>query len=76
MRAVRHYNWPKIRKDNLFNLLALRHVDMEEQNGDGAVLQFDFSGGSSLRLNVIEIDIVLADLGTGHPTCLRPGHKF
>ena len=76
VRAVRHYNWPKIRQNNLFNLLALRHVDMEEQNGDGAVLQFDFSGGSSLRLNVIEIDIVLADLGTGHPTCLRPGHKF
>ena len=76
VRAVRHYNWPKIRQNNLFNLLALRHVDMEEQVGGGAVLQFDFSGGSSLRLNVVDIDIVLADLGAGHPTRLRPGHKF
>ena len=76
VQAVRHHNWPKTRQDNLFNLLALRHVDMEEQVGDGAVLQFDFSGGSSLRLNVVDIDIVLADLGAGHPTRLRPGHKF
>ncbi len=76
VQAVRHHNWPKTRQDNLFNLLALRHVDMEEQVGDGAVLQFDFSGGSGLRLNVSDIDIVLSDLGAGHPTRLRPGHKF
>ena len=34
----------------------------------GSWIQFDFSGGSKLRLNVDYVDIVLADLGAGHPT--------
>ena len=37
-------------------------------------LQFEFSGGSSLRLNVDDVDIVLADLDVGHPTSLQPEH--
>ena len=47
---------------------------MAEQAGDGAVLQFEFSGGSSLRLIVDDIDIVLTDLDLGHPTSLQPAH--
>ena len=76
VRTARHYNWPKTSKDELFNLLALRHVDMAEQGTDGVVIQFDFSGGSKLQLNVDYVDIVLADLGVGHPTILQPGHGF
>jgi hypothetical protein len=37
-------------------------------------LQFEFSGGSSLRLLMDEIDITLADLYAGHPTSLQPAH--
>ena len=74
VRSVQHYNWPEKRQYGLFNLLALGLVDMAEQAGDGAVLQFQFSGGSSLRLNVDDIDIVLADLDVGHPTSLQPAH--
>ena len=74
VRSVQHYNWPDTRQYELFNLLALGLVDMAEQAGDGAVLQFEFSGGSSLRLNVDDVDIVLADLDVGHPTSLQPAH--
>ena len=74
VRSVQHYNWPEKRQYGLFNLLALGLVDMAEQAGDGAVLQFQFSGGSSLRLNVDDVDIVLADLDVGHPTSLQPAH--
>lgn len=74
VRSVQHYNWPETRQYELFNLLALGLVDMAEQARDGAVLQFEFSGGSSLRLNVDDVDIVLADLDVGHPTSLQPAH--
>ena len=63
-----------MRQDALFNLLALRHIDMAEQVGEGMSLQFEFSGGSSLRLLTDEIDITLADLDAGHPTSLQPSH--
>ena len=72
--AVRHHNWPDMWQDALFNLLALRHVDMAEQAGEGVGLQFEFSGGSSLRLLMDKIDITLADLNAGQPTSLQPAH--
>ena len=74
VRSVKHYNWPEVRQYELFNLLAFGLVDMAEQQKGGTVLQFEFSGGSSLRLNVDDVDIVLADLDVGHPTSLQPGH--
>ena len=72
--AVQHHNWPEMRQDALFNLLALRHVDMAEKAGEETSLQFEFSGGSSLRLITDKIDIALADLDAGHPTSLQPAH--
>ena len=72
--AVQHHNWPDMRQDALFNLLALRHVDMAEQAGKEMGLQFEFSGGSSLQLLTDEIDITLADLDMGYPTSLQPAH--
>ena len=72
--AVQHHNWPDMRQDALFNLLALRYVDMAKHTGEGVVLQFEFSGGSSLRLLTDDIDITLADLDAGHPTSLQPAH--
>jgi hypothetical protein len=72
--AVQHQNWPDMRQDELFNLLALRYVDMAKHTGKGVGLQFEFSGGSSLRLLTDDIDITLADLDTGHPTSLQPAH--
>ncbi len=74
VRSVQHYNWPEARQYGLFNLLALRLVDMAEKAREGAVLQLEFSGGSSLRLNIDDVDIVLADLDVGHPTSLQPAH--
>ena len=72
--AVQHHNWPDMRQDALFNLLALRYVGMAKHTGEGVVLQFEFSGGSSLRLLTDEIDITLADLDAGNPTSLQPAH--
>ena len=72
--AVQHHNWPDRRQDALFNLLALRYVDMAKHTGEGVGLQFEFSGGSSLRLLTNDIDITLADLDAGHPTSLQPAH--
>ena len=74
--AVQRHNWPDMWQDALFNLLALRRVDMAEQAGEGAGLKFEFSGGSSVRLLMDEIDIALADLDVGHPTSLQPVHDF
>ena len=74
VRYVQHNNWPKTRQNQLFNLLALRLMDMAEQSREGVVLQFEFSGGSSLRLNVDVVDILLVDLDVGHPTSLQPAH--
>ena len=74
VRSVQHCNWPKMPQYELLNLLALVPVDMAEQARAGAILQFEFSGGSSLRLDVDDIDIVLADLDVGHPTSLQPAH--
>ena len=74
VRSVQHHHWPETRQYGLFNLLAFGLVDMAEQAKDGVVLQLQFSGGSSLRLNVDEVDIVLADLDVGHPTSLHPAH--
>ena len=74
VRSVQHCNWPKMPQYELLNLLALVPVDMAEQARAGVILQFEFSGGSSLRLNVDDIDIVLADLDVGHPTSLQPAH--
>ena len=72
--AAQHHNWPDMRQDALFNLLALLYVDMAKNEGEGVGLQFEFSGGSSLRLLTDEIDITLADLDAGHPTSLQPAH--
>jgi hypothetical protein len=47
---------------------------MAKQADEGVGLQFEFSGGSSLRLLTDEIDITLADLDAGHPTSLQPAH--
>ena len=44
--AVRHHNWPDLRQDALFNLLALRYVDMAKHAGESVGLQFEFSGKS------------------------------
>jgi len=74
VRSVQHHNWPEAHQYGLFNLLALGLVDMAEQAGNVVVLQFEFSGGSSLRLNVDDVDIVLADLDARHPTSLQPAH--
>ena len=74
VRSIKHYKWPKTRQYRLFNLLALRLMNMAEQAGDGALLQFEFSGGASLRLHIDDVDIVLADLDVGHPTSLQPAH--
>ncbi len=74
VRSVLQYNWPETRQNGLFNLLALGLVDMAEQARDGLALQFEFSGGSSLRLHVDDVDIMLADLDVGHPTSLQPTH--
>ena len=71
---VQHHNWPDMWQDALFNLLALRRVDMAEQAVEGAGLKFEFSGGSSVRLLMDKIDIALADLDVGHPTSLQPVH--
>ena len=72
--AVQHHNWPDIWQGALFNLLALRYVDMAKNGGEGVGLQFEFSGGSGLRLLTDDIDITLADLDVGHPTSLQPAH--
>lgn len=76
VRSIQQYKWPHKRHQTLFNLLALRHLNMAEHASERAVLQFDFSGGSSLRLNIDDIDIALEDLDAGYPTSLQPAHEL
>ncbi len=76
VRSIQRHKWPSKPLDSLFNLLALRYMDMAEHAGKKAVLQFEFSGVSSLRFNIDDIDIVLEDLDIGYPTSLKPKHKL
>ena len=76
VRSIQHHKWPHKRHLALFNLLALRHMDMAEQADKRAVLQFELSGGSCLRLKIDEIDIALEDLDSGYPTILQPEHDL
>ena len=73
---IQHHKWPDKRHAALFNLLALRYMDMAEQANKRAVLQFEFSGGVDLRLKIDEIDIALEDLDSGYPTSMQPGHDL
>ena len=75
INSVRQYQWPKSRQDTLFNLLALRCLNMAKKARGGYALQLEFSGGSSLRLNVDAIDVLLIDLDQGYPTSLQPSHQ-
>ena len=75
INSVKQYQWPKSRQDTLFNLLALRCLNMAEKARGGYVLQLEFSGGSSLRLNIDAIDVLLIDLDEGYPTSLQPSHQ-
>ena len=74
--STQHHKWPPKRYGAMFNLLALRHIDMAGKSDERAMLQFEFSGGSSLRLKISEIDIALEDIDAGYPTSLQPGHKL
>ena len=74
--SMQHNKWPLKRHQVLFNLLALRHMDMAKHANERDVLQFEFSGGSSLRLEIDKIDIALQDLDPGYPTGLQPMHKL
>ena len=76
VRSIQYRKWPHKRHVALFNVLALRHMDMAKQADKRAVLQFEFSGGSGLRLKIDEIDIALEDLDSGYPTSLHPGHDL
>ena len=62
--------------EELFNLLAMRIIELDKGIIAGQMLQFDFSGGISLRAKVDNIDIVLADLDAGHLTSLHPTHAI
>ena len=73
---IQHQNWPPLRQDALFNLLAMRIIELDKGIIAGQMLQFDFSGGISLRAKVDNIDIVLADLDAGHLTSLHPTHAI
>ena len=72
--AAQRQNWPDSPADSLFNLLALRHMDMAEGGRPAQALQFDFSDGASLRLNIDRLHLLLADLDAGHYTSLQPAH--
>ena len=74
--SVQHQKWPLKRHKAFFNLLAVSLMDMAEQVGKESILQFEFSGGSSLRVKIDKINIALEDLAAGYPTSLQPGHKF
>jgi len=72
--AVQRQNWPEQPADCLFNLLALRYLDMAEDGRPAQALQFDFSDGASLRLKIDRLHLLVADLDAGHYTSLQPAH--
>ena len=59
--AVQKRRWPADWRDAFLNLLALKLVDVSQQDS-GCMVEFSFSGGPSLRLITKQIDIVLGDL--------------
>ena len=73
--AVHKRRWPAAWREAFLNLLALKPVSMPKQNS-GCILEFNFSGGPSMRLTIKQIDIVLGDLDSGRPTNLQPRHDL
>ena len=70
---VQKRQWPSDWRNSFFNILALKPLPMPKQD-KGCVIEVSFSGGPSLRLLVHEINLVLVDLDSGHPTNLEPRH--
>ena len=60
--AVQHHNWPDMRQDELFNLLALRHVDMAEQASESVGLQFGDVFNQEVDLLTKELTFLIDDL--------------
>jgi len=60
------------RKDEVLSLLAIRFVETEAPAG---IVEIDFSGGATIRLDVECIEGRLSDLGAAWETDVRPVHQ-
>ena len=69
--AVRQTGMPADRRAALLNLLAIR----ANTDGAGAVrLDWLFSGGAALQLDIDSLSVIAEDIDTGQPTPNRPVH--
>ena len=73
--GVQRRRWPKDWRHAFFNLLVLKPASMPKQT-NGTILEFNFSGGPSMRLITKQITIVLGDLDSRRPTNLQPRHDL
>lgn len=72
---------PSDRKSALFNLLAITVDDAADSvddtdDSEGLQLSLVFSGGTSLRLFVDEISVLIEDLAAAQPTINQPAHDL
>jgi hypothetical protein len=72
VRAVKQVNIRNDAKDAVVELLALRFA--AGADGGGAV-EFAFSGGGAIRLEVDAINAELRDISDPWPTRTKPAHK-
>ena len=70
--AVRSTGIDMAKPDEVLALLAVRFVAGDAPSG---VIELDFSGGATLKLDVECIEVRLSDLGAAWDTPVRPRHS-
>jgi hypothetical protein len=58
--------------ERILSLLTIRAI--EAPNGNGCVLDLEFSGGATVRLSMLTIRVYAADIGEAWPTTWQPDH--
>jgi len=69
--SVSHIQIDPTDKDHVLGLLAIRSEPLDSGN---VLVQLDFSGGSSIRLEVETIDAVASDMTQAWDAIARPRH--
>jgi Protein of unknown function (DUF2948) len=68
--AVSYLGFRRSEEDRILSLLAIRPA----ADGGRETIQFAFSGGAEIRLGVVRVFCIAADLGEPWPTQWQPRH--
>ena len=65
----------RLRRNSVDAVVSLLSITFEETDAPGGVMNFTFSGGGALRLEVECLDLALADVSEPWRAAARPHHR-